>query len=68
MTYCQISKWLNDEGYKTPRGKMFSGNHVFSIQKKKRIRDKRICREIKPELKNFDLRFYTTKQNGHGVS
>ena len=65
MTYRQISKWFNDEGYKTPRGKRFSGNHVFSIQKKKRIRDERIFREIKPELKNLDLRFYTSKENRH---
>jgi len=58
MTYSQISKWLNAEGYKTPRGKRFSGNHVFSIFKKKRIRDKRILKETKSVLRNFELNFF----------
>lgn len=58
MTYSQISKRLNDEGYKTPRGKRFSGNHVFSIFKKKRIGDKRILREAKPVLRNFELKYF----------
>jgi hypothetical protein len=58
MTYCQISDWLNEEGYKTPRGKRFSGKYVFSIQKKKRILDKRISREVQPVLKKFDLKYF----------
>jgi len=34
----QIANWLNDNGYKTPRGNTFRNNHVHSIAKKRRRR------------------------------
>jgi len=42
MGYRKISHWLNENGYKTPRGKRFFNTHVHSILKKKRIRDERM--------------------------
>ena len=42
MGYRKIAQWLNENGYKTPRGKRFFNTHVYSILKKKRIRDERL--------------------------
>ena len=42
MGYRKIAYWLNDNGYKTPRGKKFFNTHVFSILKKKRLREERL--------------------------
>ena len=55
--YKQIADWLNDNGYKTPRGNKFRNNHTHSIVKKKRIRDVRLSRTYKPKLTDFSLRF-----------
>ena len=44
LGYRRISYWLNDNGYKTPRGHVFKGSHVHSILKKRRIREERINR------------------------
>ena len=41
-TFNRIADWFNENGYKTPHGKRFFGNHVFSILKKKRLRDERL--------------------------
>ena len=35
-SYCQIVDWLNQNDYKTPRGKMFHGSHARSIVKNKK--------------------------------
>ena len=42
MTFNQIADWLNEEGYQTPRKCIFKGTHVFSIVKKRLLREKRI--------------------------
>jgi hypothetical protein len=42
MGYRKIAQWLNENGYQTLRGKRFFNTHVFSILKKKRIRDERL--------------------------
>jgi len=42
MGYRKIAQWLNEHGYQTPHGKRFFNTHVFSILKKKRIRDERL--------------------------
>ena len=42
MGYRKIAEWLNEHGYKTVRGRKFFNTHVFSILKKKRIRDERL--------------------------
>jgi hypothetical protein len=57
MGYRKIAQWLNENGYKTPRGKRFFNTHVFSILKKKRIRDERLTRDVGVEYRNFHLEF-----------
>ena len=42
LGYRRISYWLNENGYKTPRGHEFKNTHVFSILKKGRLREERI--------------------------
>ena len=42
MGYRKIAQWLNENGYKTPRGKKFFNTHVYSILKSKRLRDRRL--------------------------
>ena len=41
----QVSDWLNENGYKTPRGKTFRENHVWSIYIKKQRSIQRFSRE-----------------------
>jgi hypothetical protein len=41
----RISDWLNGNGYKTPRGKVFYKNHVWSIYIKKNKSIERFSRE-----------------------
>ena len=50
--YRKISKILNREGLKTPRGCVFKNNHVHSIYKKGLIREKRMNREDIVEVTN----------------
>ena len=57
MGYRKIAQWLRDRDYKTPRGKRFYNTHVFSILKKKRIRDERINREYELEYGELSLKF-----------
>ena len=38
MNDVQIANWLNEKGYKTPRGNIFKNNHVHSIAKKRKRR------------------------------
>ena len=53
--YTQIAEWLNQNDYKTPRGKMFHGSHAHSIVKKKKTREVRLPRRYEPKLSNFAL-------------
>ena len=55
--YTQIANWLNENNYKTARGKKFQGSHVHSIVKKKRIREVRLTQRYPPKLSNFGIRF-----------
>ena len=61
MGYRKIAEWLRERGYTTPRGKRFYNTHVFSILKKKRLRDERLNRGVEREYKNFDLWFIERK-------
>ena len=54
-TFEKIADWLNDNGYKSEKGKIFRSSHVHSIIKKKRLRDQRISKECKMTIGNFDL-------------
>ena len=40
--YRKISKIFNDEGLKTPCGRIFKNTHVYSIFKKGKIREERV--------------------------
>lgn len=42
LTFKNIAEQLNERGYVTPRNKRIEANHVFSIIKKRRIRDLRL--------------------------
>ena len=44
--YRKITKILNSEGLKTPMGKVFKPNNVFSIYKKGKIREERLNSEV----------------------
>ena len=55
--YRQIADWLNQNDYKTSRGKMFHGSHAHSIVKKKKTREVRLTQRYPPKLSNFALRF-----------
>ena len=51
--YRQIAEWMNQNEYKTPRGKMFHGSHVHSIVKKKKTREIRLNQIYPPKLSKF---------------
>ena len=61
LGYRKIAQWLNERGYTTLRGKRFFNTHVFSIPKKKRLRDERLNREFEVEYRNFSLEFMERK-------
>ncbi len=55
FSYNAIADFLNKNGFKTPRGKLFRNAHAHSILKKKNIRDERLEREYPVVIENFDL-------------
>ena len=56
MGYRKIAKWLNENGYETPRGKRFFSNHVYSILKRHKERQERLAgMNEKLELEYGDL-------------
>lgn len=58
LTFTEIANHLNENGYKTTRGKRFQNAHAHSILKKKTIRDSRLKKEYEPVIENFDLKFF----------
>ena len=61
LGYRKIAQWLREKGYKTPRGKRFYGNHVYSILKRKREKDQRLNPKVERSYKNSDLWFIERK-------
>ena len=57
LGYRRIAYWLNDNGYKTPRGFEFKNNHVLSILKKRKLRMERIKKKPSYEYDGFEIRF-----------
>ena len=51
----QISDWLVDNGYKTPRDKTFTHKHVWSMYTKKKRSIERFNREYEPVIKDVDI-------------
>lgn len=45
LNFVQISDWLNENHYKTPRGKVFTQSHAWGIYTKKMRSIKRFSRE-----------------------
>jgi len=51
----QISDWLNEHGYNTTRGKVFTQGHVWSMYKKKKKSNERFGREFVPYFKSVSI-------------
>ena len=61
LGYRGISYWLNENGCKTARGKMFKNTHVHSILKKKRLSEERFSKEYENELGDMSMKFIDRK-------
>jgi hypothetical protein len=61
LGYRKIAQWLNENEYQTPRGKKFFNSHVYSIHKKKRLRDERLNQKVEVEYGDFSLEFIERK-------
>ena len=59
LGYRRIAYWLNDNGYKTPRGHSFKSGHVYSILKKRRLRNEKYSQA--PEIEVRDIRIKTKR-------
>ena len=55
MGYRKIAQWLNENGYTTPRGHEFKNTHVFSIFKKKKVRDERQNKRYELEIGKLSM-------------
>ena len=55
MTFKQISDYLIEKGYKTPRQKVFSHKHTWSIFTKKNMSDQRFGRSFQPDIIDMGL-------------
>ena len=55
MTFNQIAEELNKKGYLSVRGKVFKGNHVHSIVKKKRMRDEKFYKKYSEEWSDISF-------------
>ena len=65
MNDVQIANWLNDNGYKTPRGSSFKNNHVHSIAKKRKRRLEII--DTKPTVSISNMSVQYIKNNNEQV-
>jgi len=62
MNFVQISNWLNENNYLTPRGKVFSQPLAWSMYNKKQRSLKRFSRSFEPEILNSKVEVVTTLQ------
>ena len=53
LGYRKIAKRLNEENIKTSRGNTFYPSSVYSILKKKKIRDERLNKEFEKKISEF---------------
>ena len=56
-TFLSIAKHLNENGYKSTRGKLFKNSHIHSILKNKLIADNRINKRYGPSIENLQIYF-----------
>jgi len=54
-SYNAIANYMNENGLKTPRGKLFRNAHAHSIIKKKAIRDNRLDKVNEITIRDFDI-------------
>ena len=55
LTYKAIADLLIAQGYKSPRGYDLGPESVFSIYKKRKIRDRRLSATPRMEIKNIEI-------------
>ncbi len=55
MTFKRISETLTQKGYRSPRGFDLSAESVFSIYKKRKIRDDRLNAQPKQVIANLRI-------------
>jgi hypothetical protein len=55
--YVEIANWLNDNDFKTPRGKKFLNAHAISIVKKKKLRHARLTKRHSWKVSDFAISF-----------
>ena len=58
--YVEIANWLNENNYKTPRGKKFLNAHAISIVKNKIARDARLSKRYSWKISDFAISFVDT--------
>jgi hypothetical protein len=54
-TYLQISNWLNENNYLTPRGSAFQANHAWSMHVKKLRSIERFARTFEPVISDMAI-------------
>ena len=64
MNDVQIASWLNDNGYKTPRGSTFRNNHVHSIAKKRTRRLEIVDTEPSMSISNMNIKYIGKFKSG----
>jgi hypothetical protein len=55
LNFVQISNWMNENNYLTPRGKVFSQPLVWSMYTKKKRSINRFSRSFEPEIISTEL-------------
>ena len=55
LNFQQISDWLNNQNYLTPRGKTFTQSHVWSIYTKKKKSIERFSRMFTPIITDIGI-------------
>ena len=58
LGYRKIAKMLNEENIKTPRGKTFFPSSVYSILKKKKIRNDRLNEHFKKKISKLRFEYF----------
>ena len=56
LGYRKIAYWLNEKGYKTPRGYSFKCGHVYSIIKKRQLRDEKYSQAPEIEIRDVHIK------------
>ena len=59
MTFSRIADWLNENGYKTPRGHAFTNPHAHSIYTKSKVRNDRYGKTSYSQLKDIKVSYST---------